>query len=317
MQEEDSIEPVKGTQQSSWALAIAMLRGVLDGGTYDTVASMHGITRTAVERRIKAVAIHVTSTAGIAGLNAEGATFVRRLRLHRAAIHDALDRLGAEPPVAPRHIRVLTDEEISSGAVRIRGRSQQPHEDLALYFILLATGARPLEIARLEVRDYLHADGTVRRISCVRPEVAITGKERPLFFCSTRLEEALDAYLAERVAARQGLGASGEYRGLNPGSRLFLSASGQGFEIKPYGANGQKRFRCRAIQETYRKLFRYAELKQVTALTVRHTVADRLYARGADESQVGLLLGIADRSAVREQFPRRLPSLDTLTTDLV
>lgn len=55
----------------------------------------------------------------------------------------------------------------------------------------------------------------------------------------------------------------------------------------------------------------------MTALTVRHTVADRLYARGADESQVGLLLGIADRSAVREQFPRRLPSLDTLTTDLV
>ena len=317
MQVEEPIEPEEGTPQSSWALAIAMLRGVLDGDTYDAVASRHGITRTAVERRIKAVAIHVASTAGIDGLNAEGAAFVRRLRLHRDAIHDVLDRLGTEPPAHARHIRVLTDEEISSGAVRIRGRSQQPHEDLALYYILLATGARPLEIARLEVRDYLHADGTVRRISSIRPVVAITGKERPLFFCSTRLEEALNAYLAEHIAARQGLGADGEYRGLDPASRLFLSANGQGFEIKPYGSNGQKRFRCRAIQETYRKLFRYAELKQVTALTVRHTVAHRLYARGADESQVGLLLGIADRSAVREQFPRRLPSLDTLTTDLV
>lgn len=317
MQMEEPIEPAEGARQSSWALAIAMLRGVLDGDTYDAVASRHGITRTAVERRIKAVAIHIASTAGIVGLNAEGATFVRRLRLHREAIREALDRLGTEPPAHARHIRVLTDEEISSGALRIRGRSQQPHGDLALYYILLATGARPLEIARLEVRDYLHADGTVRRISSVRPEVAITGKERPLFFCSTRLEEALNAYLAERIAARQGLRADGEYRGLDPASRLFLSANGQGFEIKPYGSNGQKRFRCRAMQETYRKLFRYAELKQVTALTVRHTVADRLYARGADESQVGLLLGIADRSAVRDQFPRRLPSLDTLTTDLV
>lgn len=317
MQVEATIEATEGAQQSSWSLAIEMLRGVLGGETYDTVASRHGITRTAVERRIKAVAIHVASTAGIAGLNAEGATFVRRLRLHREAIRDALDTLGAEPPAHARHVRVLTDEEITSGALRIRGRSQQPHEDLALYYILLATGARPLEIARLEVRDYLHADGSVRHISSIRSDVAITERERPLFFCSGRLEEALNAYLAERVAARQGLGADGNYRGLDPVSRLFLSAGGQGFEIKPYGAEGQKRFRCRAIQETYRKLFRYAELKQVTALTVRHTVADRLYARGADESQVGLLLGIADRSAVREQFPRRLPSLDTLTTDLV
>ena len=317
MQAEEPIEATEGAQQSSWALAIEMLRGILEGNTYDAVASRHGITRTAVERRIKAVAIHIASTAGIAGLNAEGAAFVRRLRLHREAIHAALDELGTEPPAHARHIRVLTDEEITSGALRIRGRSQQPHEDLALYYILLATGARPLEIARLEVRDYLHADGSVRRVSCVRADVAITGRERPLFFCSTRLEEALNAYLVERVSDRQGLGAHGEYRGLDPASRLYLSASGQGFEIKPYGSEGQKRFRCRAIQETYRKLFRYAELKQVTALTVRHTVADRLYARGADESQVGLLLGIADRSAVREQFPRRLPSLDTLTTDLV
>ena len=55
----------------------------------------------------------------------------------------------------------------------------------------------------------------------------------------------------------------------------------------------------------------------MTALTARHTVADRLYARGADEGQIGLLFGIGDRRAVREQFPRRLPNLDALTRDLV
>jgi conjugal transfer mating pair stabilization protein TraG len=52
-------------------------------------------------------------------------------------------------------------------------------------------------------------------------------------------------------------------------------------------------------------------------LDVRHTVADRLYARGADEMQVGLLLGISERAAVREMFPRRLPTLEQLTRDLV
>lgn len=300
-----------------WALAIDMLRGVLEGQTYDAVAALHGITRTAVERRIKAVATHVAATTGIEGLNADAANFVRRLRLNKDAVLLALESLGTQEPTQTRDIRHLSDEDIVAGALRIRGRSQQPQEDLALFFILLVTGARPLEIARLEVRDYLRKDGSVRRNSQIRPEAAITGRPRPLFFRSMRLDEALDAYLSQRISSKLCLGIKGEYRGLDPMSRLFLSASGQGFDIKPYGSDGQKRFRCRAIQETYRKLFRYAELKPVTALTARHTVAERLYARGADESQIGLLLGIAERSAVREQFPRHPPTLDALTDNLV
>lgn len=317
MHMEDSAHADEPTPKRPWALAVDMLRAVLEGHTYDTVAALHGITRTAVERRIKAVATHVAATTGIDGLNAEGAAFVRRLRLNREAVLLALESLGTCEPTHTRDIRLLSDEDIAAGALRIRGRSQQPLEDLALFFILLVTGARPLEIARLEMRDYLCKDGNIRRNSQIRPEVAITGRARPLFFRSTRLDEALDAYLSQRISGKLCLGIEGEYRGLDPMSRLFLSASGQGFDIKPYGSDGQKRYRCRAIQETYRKLFRYAELKPVTALTARHTVAERLYARGADESQVGLLLGIAERSAVREQFPRHPPTLDALTDDLV
>ncbi|MCU7370012.1 site-specific integrase [Paucibacter sp. O1-1] len=317
MQTEDSIHVDGPAPKRPWMLAVDMLRAVLEGHTYDTVAALHGITRTAVERRIKAVATHVASTTGIEGLNADGANFVRRLRLNRAAVLLALESLGTAEPEHTRDIRLLSDEDIAAGALRIRGRSHQPLEDIALFFILLVTGARPLEIARLEVRDYLCKDGSVRYNSQIRPEVAITGRARPLFFRSTRLNDALSAYLTLRIADKQGLGTKSEYRDLDPMSRLFLSASGQGFDIRPYGSDGQKRFRCRAIQETYRKLFRYAELKSVTALTARHTVAERLYARGADESQIGVLLGIAERSAVRELFPRHPPTLDALTKDLV
>ena len=299
------------------ALSIAMLRAVLDGETYEAVALDHGVSRTAVERRIKQLAVQVAATAGIEGLNADGATFVRRLRLYRDAILGAIDWLSEIHPAPQRSVRILSDEEIAAGALRIRGRSQQPLEDLALYLVLLATAARPLEIARLEVRDYLQADGGVRHNSEFRAESTITGRSRPLFFRSKQLILALDAYLAERAASAGADADRDRYRGLDPNSRLFLSQSGDGFDIRPYGEEGQHRFRCRAIQETYRKLFRYAELKQVTALTVRHTVADRLYSRGADELQVGLLLGIAERSSVRTQVPRRLPSLDALTDDLV
>lgn len=313
MQEQE----LSGDPRPSWDVSVAMLRAVLDGAAYDAVAALHGVSRTAVERRIKAVATHLAGSAGIDGLNQSGAAFVRRLRLHRDALQTALD--GLQPPGAERAVGtpILSEAEIAAGAVRIRGRSQHPLEDLALYYMLFAIGARPLEIARLEVRDYLDAAGSVRRISVLREEAAITSRARPLYFHSTRLNEAMNAYLADRVLWGAGLGVEGQYRGLAPGSRLFLSASGKGFEITPYGEAGQRRFRCRGIQETYRKLFRYAEFKQVTALTARHTVADRLYTRGADEAQVGLLLGIAERSAVKEQFPRRQHTMEELTRDLV
>ena len=301
-------------------LSIEMLRAVLNDQTYEAVAALHGITRTAVERRIKSVARRLAAIACIEGLNEDGAAFVRRLRIHRLAVLTALDTfdpLDASAVPAQTDTHILLEEQITTGAQRIRTRSHQPLEDLALYYMLFATAARPLEIARLEVRDYLDADGKVRRTSEIREEVAITGRSRPLYFRSARLDEAMAGYLAERALGQHGMGTQGRFGGFEPTSRLFLSPTGLGFEITPYGDAGQRRFLCRAIQETYRKLFRYAGFKRVTALTVRHTVADRLYARGADESQVGLLLGIAERSAVREQFPRRLPTMDELTRDLV
>lgn len=297
--------------------SIEMLRAVLDGDTYEQVAHRAGITRTAVERRIKAMAMQLSQRVGIEGLNRDAASFVHRLRQHREAILAALDSFEPTAPYGPRAVRVVSDEEIAQAAVRIKGRSSRPWHDQALFFLLFATGARPLEIARLEVRDYLNPDGSVRVASEMRAEAAITGRARPLYFTSTRLVSVLDHYLRERLAEGLGLGEPSVYRGLDPRSLLFLSPAGEGFRITPYGAAGQRRHLCRPILETYRKLFRYAELRGVTPLSVRVTLADRLYRRGADEEHVGLLLGISARSAVRELFPRPRPTIPELMRELV
>lgn len=299
------------------ARSIEMLKAVIEGRTYDAVAVDYGITRTAVERRVKGLATRLIAEVGIAGLNAGGAAFVRRLRHKRAAILAALERFEPTPSCSTRQARVVSAAEIDQAVHRIRGRSAQPARDIALFFMLFATGARPLEIARIEVRDYLHADGSVRRESELRAEATITGRSRPLFFASSKLDDALSAYLRVRLESRQGLGLTSAFRGLDPDSRLFLTATGCGFQITPYGEPGQHRFLCRPILETYRKLFRYADVEGATALSVRHTVVARLYERGADEEQVGLVLGISDRSAVRGLFPRSRPTMARLVDELV
>ena len=193
--------------------SVEMLRAVIGGDTYETVAVHFGISRTAVERRIKSVAVQLTQVVGVDGLKEEGAAFVRRLRLRREAILVALAGFEPLPPVGARPARVLSAPEVAQGAVRIKGRTSRTWHDLALYYMLFATGLRPLEIARLEVRDYLHADGSVCRESELRAEAAINGKLRPLYFSSCRLDDALTAYFRERCDCGHGVGVPDCYRG--------------------------------------------------------------------------------------------------------
>ena len=299
------------------ALSVEMLKAVIEGTTYDAVGVRFGLSRTAVERRIKRVAFLLSRTVGIQGMNDESVAFVRRLRQHRAAVTMALTSFEPPTPQGPRPPRVLSSEEIARAMRRIKARSNRPWHDQALFCILFATGARPLEIARLEVRDYLQADGNVKRESELRSEVALAEKPRPLYFESAKLDELLAPYLQERLSSRLGLGDPELFRGLDPCSRLFLSPKGEGFRVTPYGCAGQRRFLCSEILDTYRRLFRHSELEDITALSARRTVAARLCERGADEAQVGLLLGISQRAAVRELMQTRKPTIAELVGDLV
>ncbi len=228
-----SSDAERDSSKKSAAQSVEMLKAVIDGDTYDAVAARFGVTRTAVERRIKAIATRLCKVVGIDGMTENGVAFVHRLRLHRGAIMIALADFELPKPYGPRQTRIVSTEEIAQAVLRIKGRSSRPWHDQALFCILFASGARPLEIARLEVRDYLKADGSVNRESEMRAEVAIAGKPRPLYFASTRLDELLAPYLQERLDQKLGLGQPGSFRGLNPRSRLFVSPSGEGFKIRP------------------------------------------------------------------------------------
>ena len=48
--------------------SVEMLRAVVGGETYEAVAARFGVSRTAVERRIKSVAVQLTQVVGVDGL---------------------------------------------------------------------------------------------------------------------------------------------------------------------------------------------------------------------------------------------------------
>ncbi|MET3135196.1 integrase [Oxalobacteraceae bacterium GrIS 1.11] len=302
---------------NSTLISIAMLRKIIAGKTYDAVAAEHGVTRTSVERRIKTLARKLYREVGIEGLNQNEIAFVQRLRKCSAAITVALERYSPDLAQEARPGRILTDEEIGLAIRRTRMRSTCPRRDVALLYILLSTGARPLEIARLEVRDYLNADGSVREESAMREEVAVNRNARPLFFASRRAVEAIDGYLAVRLRRDTGAATPSRYRGFAQNSRLFLTEAGAPFEIVSHGAPGQARFLCRGILDTYRKIFRHIGLEGLSALSLRRTVAARLLERGAAEDQIGEILGISELKSVRELLPNLRRPLQLIVRDLV
>jgi len=270
-------------------LSIQMLRDVLDGDTYGSVGQRYGISRSAVERRIKDLARQLIRLIGIDGVTEDGIAFVRRLRANRLAILGVLEGLQSEQMVAPRkdkEIRVYSAEEILAAAKRVRTYSSTPERDAAMFLLLFATGLRPLEVARLVVGDYLQADGRVRRNSELRAEASIGGLARPLYFASSRLDDVLLPYLQQRAGEESGRNTA-EYLGLDPAQSLFLAGGDRGFEITTYYRGTQPRYLCRPILEAYRKIFRYAGLPGASPVAVRATVAARLYARAPRTGRSG------------------------------
>jgi len=213
-----------------------------------------------------------------------------------------------------RNAGLLSDADIARAVEQTRLRSPTPTRDVALLYVLLATGARPLEIARLEIRDYLAADGSVIEESVMRHDVAVTGKARPLFFASGKATQSIDRYLLERRQRRLGTSHGAEFRGFEPRSRLFLSDMGAPFEIVRIGEN---RYLCRGIQHAYRTIFRRTGIPGISALRARRTLAARMLERGADEEQIGTVLGIGEKRAVRDLLPRRPEHLHAVVRELV
>jgi integrase len=297
----------------SVAKSIKMLKGILDGKTYVSVAQESGLSRSAVEQRVKALARDLQTVVGVERVDEDEVLTVKGMRVRKDNYLEALEHYRPQRVVhAGKGSRALTREDIERAVAMTRQHSSCRNRDVALLLVLFATAAKPLEIARLEVRDYLTEDGSVREESLMRAEVAINGKERPLFFASTKVVAGVDAYLEERVRRGQGTKTWTKYRGLDPDTRLFLTGDGHEMPIKVRAIGNRKHHLCGVILDIYRKAFARAGFKGVSALCARRTAAIRLTERGCDVDQIGAVLGLKERNSVRNLIQNDHESLQSL-----
>src|SRR6266576_2247355 len=184
--------------------SIQMLTGILDGKTYLAVAQEFALSRSAVEQRVKALARDLQTVVGVECVDEYEVPTVKGIRARKDNYLEALEHYRPQRVVnAGKVSRALTSHDIEHALAVTRQHSNCRSRDVALLLVLFATAAKQLEIARFEVRDFLNENGEVRGESVMRAAVAINGKERPLFFASTKVVAAVDAYLQERVRRGQ------------------------------------------------------------------------------------------------------------------
>lgn len=302
---------------TSVAKSIEMFKAVLDGRTYEAVAQSAGLTRSAVEQRVKALARDLQTIVGVEGVDDHDLLTIASLRAAKHSYLEALDHYQPERAGQRRRNGTVSEQEIDLLVERTRLTSNCSHRDVALLLTLFATGAKPLEIARLEVRDYLYENGSVREDSVLRADVAVNGRARPLYFASAKANAAIDAYLAERVRRGQGVARHPRYRGLDPASKLFLTDDGKPMPIKLRQNGKQRHYLCSVILDIYRKLFARAGLRGVSALSARRTVAHKLKARGADDADIGRILGLTEKDSIRNLLPNQPKPLRAAVRELV
>lgn len=302
-------------KQQTVERAREMLALVLAGESLRAAGQRHGVCRSTAEREVKALARLAIAQTGSAGVEQQALATLQGLRQSHSLV---LQAVQAFEPGSQRRSRQwdLDAQEIAEGARRVRARGRNGARDAALLYVLFTTGAKPVEIARLEVRDYLEADGSIRRRSALRPETAVNAHARPLFFVSPRACLAIDDYLRERVQRQHGLGGATAYRGLAPESPLFLTDDGRRFEMRCRGAL-DARTTCRLMSATYHAIFQRAGWPGLTTQAVRRMVAARLLAQGTAPHQAAELLGLSSAAGVRRLLgPPRVTDLGAAVAEL-
>lgn len=208
----------------------------------------------------------------------------------------------------------VVEESEFGRAVKIAAVTGQSNlRDVAILWVCYGTGMMPNELAKLTISDYLEPEGSLRRDSEIRTEIAFNGATRPLFWTNRSVVAALDAYLVERLRYGYGIGPTDQYRGLDPTSPIFLAVDGQPFTFtRRVTKAGAESYSCESLTQIIRRLHTQAGIENGSALSARRTFGVRLHRNGYDLRHIRVLLGVQSMTAVKkmvEADPVRLGAI--------
>lgn len=191
--------------------------------------------------------------------------------------------------------------------------SRHPERDCLVLLLGLTCGMRVSEIAQL-IQDVMFSSGSIRSEVSLRAVITKGCRQRCIYLTHKKTIEALERYLAHRIALGLGTELTNErYRGLSPSTCLILTHKGSKFYLntkrrKNFENESIDYLACDSLQAHITKLYKDAGIKG-SSHSGRRSFASNLLNNGATIEVVQQLLGHAELDHVMpylEVQPHRL-----------
>ena len=142
-------------------------------------------------------------------------------------------------------------------------RNSNKNGELNAALIVAASiwGVKAGELSLIEISDILTTRGHLKKKWLLRSEIAFNRHKRELYTEHESLVNYLNAYLLKRYDQNHGVTNSGEYRGLDPDSKLFLDQAGIAFKFSRREAGNKVNLQPTGINSYFKKLINNAGLE--------------------------------------------------------
>ncbi|PJC96425.1 hypothetical protein GQ37_022360 [Janthinobacterium sp. BJB1] len=136
---------------------------MLQGQTYDQIAARFRVTNSTVSKSVSDLARDLQTVVGVVRLDEDSTPTAHLIRAHGKDYLKALEHfVPLAKQAATTILPIITQAHIDQLVLHTARHSRCKQRDIALLLILIHTGVRPNEIARLTVADYIDAAGLHR-----------------------------------------------------------------------------------------------------------------------------------------------------------
>ena len=169
-----------------------------------------------------------------------------------------------------------------------RNTEQNAELNAALIAAAALWGLKASELSLVEVGDILTAKGELKRKWILRKEVSFNRYVRELYTEHESLVNYLNRYLEFRVNNRFGTTNIGEYRGLDPASRLFLTDKGKPFNFtrRSAKAEGETNLQPTGMNNYFKRLIKNSCISDLSFRDFRSSIAVNMYREGSSNTRI-------------------------------
>ncbi|MFK5949501.1 MAG: hypothetical protein QM500_12115 [Methylococcales bacterium] len=147
-------------------------------------------------------------------------------------------------------------------------------------------GVKSSELSLIETGDILTGKGELKRTWALKKGISANGYARELYTEHVSLVMYMEAYLNWRVSHKIGVSNIGEYRNLDPESRLFLSDKGEAFKFARRSADNKADLQPTGMNNYFKKLINNSGITGLTYKDFRRSLAIQMFREGCGNKKV-------------------------------